>query len=57
MAKTKHEHNLWTEDVEEHVIMGDYIERAPKSCIAKVMLAEKAFQSWYGGRSVLGNGK
>lgn len=29
--------------------LGDYIDRTPKSCIAKVMLEEKVFQSWYGG--------
>jgi len=38
--------------------IGDYIDRTPKHLISKVMLEEKVFQTWYGGRTVLlGDGK
>ena len=39
--------------METGLTLGDYIDRTPKSCIAKMMLEEKVFQSWYGGRTVL----
>ena len=38
--------------------LGDYIDRTPKELIVKVMLEEKVFDTWYGGRTVLlGDGK
>lgn len=38
--------------------MGDMIDRTPKGMISKVMLEEKLFDTWYGGRTVLiGDGK
>jgi len=38
--------------------MGDLIDRTPKHLISKVMLEEKVFDTWYGGRTVLlGDGK
>ncbi|KAF8951051.1 hypothetical protein BGZ52_000563 [Haplosporangium bisporale] len=33
--------------------IGDLIERTPKDLISKVMLEEKVFDTWYGGRTVL----
>ncbi|KAF9311537.1 hypothetical protein BG003_007303 [Podila horticola] len=33
--------------------LGDYIDRSPKEYIAKVMLEEIVFDTWYGGRAVL----
>lgn len=39
--------------------LGDYIDRTPKELMSKVMLEEKVFQTWHGGRTVLlgdGNG-
>ncbi|KAG0331371.1 hypothetical protein BG004_001698 [Podila humilis] len=33
--------------------VGDLIDRTPKHLISKVMLEEKVFQTWYGGRTVL----
>jgi hypothetical protein len=33
--------------------LGDYIDRTPKGLISKVMLEEKVFDTWYGGRTVL----
>ncbi|KAG0331619.1 hypothetical protein BG004_001586 [Podila humilis] len=33
--------------------VGDYIDLTPKHLISKVMLEEKVFQTWYGGRTVL----
>lgn len=33
--------------------LGDYIDRSPKECIAKVMLEEIVFDTWYSGRTVL----
>ncbi|KFH66083.1 hypothetical protein MVEG_08184 [Podila verticillata NRRL 6337] len=33
--------------------MGDMIDRTPKGMISKVMLEEKLFDTWYGGRTVL----
>ncbi|KFH66033.1 hypothetical protein MVEG_08134 [Podila verticillata NRRL 6337] len=33
--------------------IGDLIDRTPKSMISKVMLEEKVFDTWYGGRTVL----
>lgn len=38
--------------------IGDYIDRTPKESIGKVMLEEKVFEAWSGGRTVLlGDGK
>lgn len=38
--------------------MGDLIDKTPKNLISKVMLEEKVFDTWYGGRTVLlGDGK
>lgn len=33
--------------------IGDLIDRTPKDLISKVMLEEKIFDTWYGGRTVL----
>ncbi|KAF9384138.1 hypothetical protein CPB97_005908, partial [Podila verticillata] len=33
--------------------LGDYIDRSPKEYIAKVMLEEIVFDTWYSGRTVL----
>lgn len=33
--------------------IGDLIDRTPKGMISKVMLEEKVFDTWYGGRTVL----
>ncbi|KAG0021952.1 hypothetical protein BGZ81_008731 [Podila clonocystis] len=33
--------------------LGDLIDRTPKNLISKVMLEEKVFESWHGGRTVL----
>ncbi|KAF9320539.1 hypothetical protein BG003_005722 [Podila horticola] len=33
--------------------LGDYIDRTPKELMSKVMLEEKVFQTWHGGRTVL----
>ncbi|KAF9402266.1 hypothetical protein BGZ94_004980, partial [Podila epigama] len=33
--------------------IGDLIDRTPKEFISKVMLEEKVFDTWYGGRTVL----
>ncbi|KAF9384136.1 hypothetical protein CPB97_005906 [Podila verticillata] len=33
--------------------IGDYIDRTPKDSIGKVMLEEKVFEAWSGGRTVL----
>lgn len=33
--------------------MGDLIDRTPKELISKVMLEEKLFETWFGGRVVL----
>ncbi|KAF9372428.1 hypothetical protein CPB97_001270 [Podila verticillata] len=35
------------------VTMGDLIDKTPKDMISKVMLEEKIFETWYGGRTVL----
>jgi len=35
------------------VTVGDYIDRTPKELISKVMLEEKLFETWHGGRTVL----
>lgn len=42
-----------------HVItIGELIDKTPKNLISKVMLEEKLFDTWYGGRTVLiGDGK
>ena len=38
--------------------VGDIIDLTPKELISKVMLEEKLFSTWYGGRTVLlGDGK
>lgn len=38
--------------------LGDLLDRTPKGLISKVMLEEKVFDTWYGGRTVLlGDGK
>lgn len=38
--------------------LGMLIDRTPKELISKVMLEEKLFDTWYGGRTVLmGDGK
>lgn len=40
------------------VTMGDLFDKTPKDLISKVMLEEKLFDTWYGGRTVLlGDGK
>lgn len=33
--------------------LGDYFDKSPKEYIAKVMLEEIVFDTWYGGRTVL----
>lgn len=33
--------------------IGDLIDRTPKHLISKVMLEEKIFDTWFGGRTVL----
>lgn len=33
--------------------IGDIIDQTPKELISKVMLEEKLFSTWYGGRTVL----
>ncbi|KAG0331845.1 hypothetical protein BG000_010558 [Podila horticola] len=33
--------------------LGDFIDRTPKGFVSKVMLEEKVFDTWYGGRTVL----
>lgn len=33
--------------------LGEFIDRTPKHLIGKVMLEEKIFETWYGGRAVL----
>ncbi|KAF9379885.1 hypothetical protein CPB97_008697 [Podila verticillata] len=35
------------------LVLGDLIDRTPKEYISKVMLEEKLFDTWYGGRTVL----
>ncbi|KAF9426893.1 hypothetical protein BGZ94_005835 [Podila epigama] len=35
------------------LVLGDLIDRTPKEFISKVMLEEKLFDTWYGGRTVL----
>lgn len=35
------------------ITIGDLIDRTPKDLISKVMLEEKVFDTWYGGRTVL----
>ncbi|KAF9004134.1 hypothetical protein BGZ52_009220, partial [Haplosporangium bisporale] len=35
------------------ITLGDLIDRTPKDLISKVMLEEKVFDTWYGGRTVL----
>lgn len=35
------------------VTMGDLIDKTPKDMISKVMLEEKLFETWFGGRTVL----
>lgn len=38
--------------------IGDLIDKSPKELISKVMLEEKVFDTWYGGRTVLlGDGR
>ncbi|KAF9335154.1 hypothetical protein BG006_000755 [Podila minutissima] len=40
------------------LVFGDLINRTPKEYISKVMLEEKLFETWFGGRTVLlGDGK
>lgn len=47
---TDSEGRVWT--------IGDLIDRTPKNLISKVMLEEKVFDSWHGGRTVLlGDGR
>lgn len=42
----------------KQLTLGDYIDRTPKELIGKVMLEEKVFNTWHGGRTVLlGDGK
>ena len=36
-----------------NLTMGDIIDRTPKDRISKVMLEEKIFSTWHGGRTVL----
>ncbi|KAG0039933.1 hypothetical protein BGZ82_006046 [Podila clonocystis] len=36
-----------------NLTMGDLIDRTPKHLISKVMLEEKVFDTWHGGRTVL----
>ncbi|KAG0343494.1 hypothetical protein BG004_005271 [Podila humilis] len=36
-----------------NMTLGDLIDRTPKNLISKVMLEEKVFDTWYGGRTVL----
>ncbi|KAG0029782.1 hypothetical protein BGZ82_007725 [Podila clonocystis] len=33
--------------------LGEYVDRTPKDLLAKVMLEETVFDTWYGGRVVL----
>jgi hypothetical protein len=33
--------------------LGDYIDKTPKDLLAKVMLEEIVFDTWFGGRTVL----
>lgn len=41
-----------------NLTMGNIIDRTPKDQISKVMLEEKIFSTWHGGRTVLlGDGK
>lgn len=41
-----------------NLTLGDLIDMTPKEYISKVMLEEKLFDTWYGGRMVLlGDGK
>ncbi|KAG0030241.1 hypothetical protein BGZ82_007513 [Podila clonocystis] len=35
------------------LVLGDLIDRTPKEYISKVMLEEKLFDTWFGGRTVL----
>ncbi|KAG0301903.1 hypothetical protein BGZ98_007954 [Dissophora globulifera] len=37
----------------ENMTMGELIDLTPKELISKVMLEEKLFETWYGGRTVL----
>ncbi|KAG0342742.1 hypothetical protein BG000_001602 [Podila horticola] len=37
----------------KQLTLGDYIDRTPKELIGKVMLEEKVFNTWHGGRTVL----
>lgn len=40
------------------VTLGDLIDKTPKEQISKVMLEEKVFDTWFGGRTaLLGNGR
>ncbi|KAG0331370.1 hypothetical protein BG004_001697 [Podila humilis] len=38
---------------EDNMALGELIDRTPKNLISKVMLEEKVFETWYGGRTVL----
>ncbi|KAF9428991.1 hypothetical protein BGZ94_000220 [Podila epigama] len=38
---------------EKPLFLGDLIDRSPEELVSKVMLEEKLFKTWYGGRSVL----
>ncbi|KAG0331369.1 hypothetical protein BG004_001696 [Podila humilis] len=38
---------------DENMTLGELIDRTPKNLISKVMLEEKVFDTWYGGRTVL----
>lgn len=41
-----------------NMTIGDLIDATPKELISKVMLEEKIFDTWHGGRTVLlGDGK
>ncbi|KAF9407894.1 hypothetical protein BGZ94_002524 [Podila epigama] len=37
----------------KQLTLGDFIDQTPKECIARVMLEEKVFETWYHGRTVL----
>ncbi|KAG0325426.1 hypothetical protein BG004_003225, partial [Podila humilis] len=38
---------------DENLTLGDLIDRTPQNLISKVMLEEKVFKTWHGGRTVL----
>ncbi|KAG0332849.1 hypothetical protein BG004_001072 [Podila humilis] len=49
--QVRHLHVPYGKD--ENLTVGDLIDRTPKHLISKVMLEEKVFDTWYGGRTVL----